>query len=88
MRIFLTSAALAASLALAPAAIAAGLAQTSTGAVKSYDAKAHTLTLTDGTTYILPAKVKTHGLKAGEKVQISWQKMGNMNDATAVKILK
>jgi len=87
MRAFIIPAAIAASIALAPAAFAAA-AQSSTGAIKAYDAKAHTITLTDGTTYMLPAKYKAAGLKPGERVQISWQLKGNMHDATSVKILK
>ncbi|EBX4817032.1 DUF1344 domain-containing protein [Salmonella enterica subsp. enterica] len=87
MRTLLASAALAASMALAPAAFAAS-AQTSTGSIKTYDAKAHSITLDDGTTYMLPAKFKASGLKAGEKVQVSWTMTNGAYDATAVKILK
>lgn len=86
MRSYLVPLALAASIAAAPMAFAAA-AQSSTGAIKAYNAKAHSITLADGTTYMLPANYKAPKLKVGEKVQISWRMKGEMHDATQVKIL-
>lgn len=86
MRALLVPVAVAASLSLAPVAFAA--AKNASGAIKAYDAKSHSLTLSDGTTYMLPAKLKTSGLKVGEKVQISFETKGDAHNATAVKIVK
>lgn len=86
MRALLVPVAVAASLSLAPAAFAA--TKSASGAIKAYDAKAHSLTLSDGTTYMLPAKLKTPGLKVGEKVQISFDTKAGAHNATAVKVLK
>jgi len=83
---------------LVPAAAAALLAtsvlsfaateQHSTGTVKAYDAKAQSLTLADGTVYMLPKTFKDPGLKAGEKVSINWQMTGSTKTADQVKIQK
>lgn len=82
---------------LVPAAIAALLAtsalsfaamQQATGTVKAFDAKARTLELVDGATYMLPKTFKNPGLKAGEHVAISWQMNGDAKNAEAVKIIK
>ena len=60
-------------IALAPmAAFAATM--TTTGTVKSVDAKAGSVTLDNGTTYMLPPGYSQSKLKAGEKVKISWEK--------------
>jgi len=87
MRAYLVPLALAASIAAAPMAFAAA-AHSSTGAIKAYDAKAHSITLADGTTYMLPAKFKTSDLKVGEKVEVSWVMKGDKHDATQIKFLK
>lgn len=83
---------------LVPAAAAALLAtsvlsfaateQHSTGTVKAYDAKAQSLTLADGTVYMLPKTFKDPGLKAGEKVSINWQMTGSTKTADQVMIQK
>jgi len=82
---------------LIPAAFAAilsttalGLAATqqASGTIKQYDAKAMTLTLADGSTYSLPQKFKDPGLKAGEKVQISWEQSGAKKMADTVTVVK
>lgn len=85
MRTLLVSAVVAAS--LSTAAFAATTHST-TGAIKSYDAKTHSIVLSDGVRYVLPAKFKTDGLKPGVKVEVSWVEKGKMNDATAIKFMK
>ena len=56
--------------------------------------KAHTLTLEDGTIYMLPGVFKDPGLKIGEKVSVLWNKKsgaGSSNeerDAVSVTIVK
>lgn len=87
MRAYLVPLALAASIAAAPMAFA-GAAQTTTGSIKSYDAKAHSITLADGTVYMLPSKAKGYQFKAGDKVQVSWILKGDKHDATHVKVVK
>jgi hypothetical protein len=79
--------ALAATIVAAPMAFA-DAAHTSTGAIKTYNPKAHSITLADGTTYMLPAKFKASNVKVGEKVQVSWVMKGDKHDATQIKILK
>lgn len=86
MRTLLVSAALAATLATSSLAFAA--MQNVNGTIKTFDTKAMTLTLADGSTYALPAKFKNPGLKAGEKVTISWDQVGSKKVAEAVKIVK
>jgi len=85
MRALLVPAAVAAFLAVSPVAFAAS--QTATGAIKSFDLKTQTLTLADGTTYMLPAGFKDPGLKVGEKVQVSWDMQGGKHEASQVKIV-
>lgn len=85
MRVILAPAALAAALIVVPAAFAA---QTATGSVKAFDMAHHTLTLNDGTVYQLSSKFKDPGLKAGEKVTISWDMKDGKYQAESVKIVK
>jgi len=86
MRTLLVSAVVAATLATSSLAFAA--MQNATGTIKVFDSKAMTLTLADGSTYALPAKFKNPGLKAGEKVAISWEQAGSKKIAETVKIVK
>lgn len=74
-----------AALSLAPVAFAA---QSAAGAIKSLDVKAHTLTLNNGRVYHLPMAFKDSGLKAGQKVQISWEMQNGHRDASAVTVVK
>ena len=85
MRVLLSNLAIVALLSVPAAALAA---QTATGTVKSYSHKDMSLTLADGTTYILPKGFKDPGLKAGEKVSVSWDMVGKKHEAHAVKILQ
>ncbi len=86
MRMYLIPAAIAATLSVATLAIAAP--QHATGTVKSYDSKTMTLTLADGTIYSLPRSFKNPGLKAGEKVSVSWDMTGKNRTAETVTIMK
>ena len=83
MRTLLVSAAAAALL-----ATSAFAAQHVTGTVKAYDAKAMTITLSDGSTYMLPKTFKDPGLKAGEKVDLSWNQTGKDKVVDTVTITK
>lgn len=61
---------------------------TTSGTIKSYDAKAMTLTLADGSSYVLPKGFKDPGLKAGEKVSIDWQMVNTKHQADKVTVMQ
>ncbi|HTV67794.1 MAG TPA: DUF1344 domain-containing protein [Rhizobiaceae bacterium] len=86
MRTLLIPAALAAILSTSALALAA--TQHTDGTVKAYDAKAMTLTLVDGSVYSMPENFKGPNLRAGEKVQISWEQSGARKMADTVTIVK
>ncbi|WP_438749638.1 DUF1344 domain-containing protein [Pararhizobium sp. O133] len=79
MRALLTSLTLISAISLSSAAFAAN---TATGTVRAFDAK--TLTLKDGTSYMLPASFKDPGIKVGEKVKVAYDMIGKKHQATAV----
>ncbi len=85
MRIRLLPAILTLSLAAGGAALAATKTD---GTIQSFDLKAHTLKLSDGTTYMLPSTFKDPGLKVGEKVSVAWAMQNKMHEASAVTIVK
>lgn len=66
----------------------ASAATTSVGVIKSIDTKAHSVTLADGTSYMLPATVKDSSLKTGEKISIAWILKGSARDAEKVTMVK
>ena len=75
--------------AIALSAMAAFAAETMTsGVVKSYDMKAQSLTLEDGSVYVISKDFKDPGLKAGEKVAVKWQVVDGKNHADSVTITK
>lgn len=55
-----------------------------TGSIKSMDAKAHTLTLDNGTVFSVPAKQGMGKMKTGEKVKVTYQDKGGKHMATSV----
>lgn len=73
---------------LATSAIAFAAAQTTAGTIKTVDMKAMSLTMADGTTFMLPKTFKDPGLKAGEKVSVMWNMTGKDKVAESVKIAK
>jgi hypothetical protein len=83
MRVILVPTAFAVALALSPAAFAA--TQTTTGAIKAMNMKAHTLTLANGTVYSLPTGFHDRSLKTGEKVSIEWSMRNGKHQASSVK---
>ncbi|WP_075290116.1 DUF1344 domain-containing protein [Pararhizobium arenae] len=85
MRALLTSLTVLSAITLSSAAFAATM---TTGTVKAFDAKTMTLTLKDGSHYLLPANFKNPGLKIGEKVKIAYDMVGKKHQATAVTILQ
>lgn len=87
MRALLIPAAAAAILATSAIGFAATQYQAS-GTVKAFDAKAMTLSLNDGSLYMLPKTFKDPGLKAGEKVSIAWEQSGANKMADTVTIVK
>lgn len=62
-------------------------AQSSTGSIKAVNMSAHTLTLNNGKTYHLASGVKADGLKAGEKVRITWEMKNNKHEASKVSVV-
>ena len=85
LRAILTSLTILSVLSLSSAAFAAN---TTTGTIRAYDMKAMTVTLKNGTKYILPAAFNNPGkhpdLKVGEKVTIAYQTIGKKLQATAI----
>lgn len=73
---------------LASGSIAFAAVKHTTGMIKSFDAMAMSLVLENGDTFTLPKTFKDPGLKAGEKVRVSWDMSGANKVAEAVKILK
>lgn len=63
-------------------------AHRTTGTVKSVDANAGTLTLSNGTRYYLPASQKGSELKSGEKVRIAWMMKSGKHEASSVTAVK
>ncbi|MES2434665.1 MAG: DUF1344 domain-containing protein [Pseudomonadota bacterium] len=75
-------------LSIGSASLAMAAPTTTDGVIKSLDMKTHTVTLADGTAYMLPKGFKDPGLKVGEKVAVVWDLKGNVHEASAVSIVK
>jgi hypothetical protein len=73
---------------LATGSVAFAAIKHTTGTVKSYDGTAMSLVLDNGSTFTLPKTFKDPGLKAGEKVRVSWEMNGKNKVAERVKIMK
>jgi hypothetical protein len=56
------------------------------GLIKSLNVKADTLTLKSGSVFKLAKGLKIASYKAGEKVKITWTKVGKVYEATAVVV--
>jgi Cu/Ag efflux protein CusF len=67
-----------AAMATQPAALSA------TGTIKSIDAKAHSVTLSDGHSYLLPAHLKAKALKVGEAVTVVYTQSGKVDTASKI----
>lgn len=85
MRKLLASSLLLAALAVSSAAMAA--ATTVTGAVTALDAAKETVTV-DGTAYVFPAKFDLSKVTVGEKVTVTFEAKGGVNDASAIAAAK
>ena len=85
MRKFLAPAVLALVLGGSTMAFAAA-PQSISDSVKSFDLKAHTLTLSNGIVYTLPTTFKDPGLKVGSKVTVKWEMKGKLYQADAVAL--
>lgn len=68
--------------------LALAAAQTTEVTIKSLDAKAMTITASDGVVYHLPTAYTVADLKIGEKVKVTWDKMGTLNQASKVDLEK
>jgi hypothetical protein len=73
---------------LATSAVAFAATHNASGTIKEFDSKAMTLTLVNGTQYVLPKDFKDPGLKAGDKVSVSWDTKNGAKVAEKVKIVK
>jgi len=73
---------------LASGSVAFAAVKHTTGTVKTYDGTAMSLVLDDGSTFTLPQTFKDPGLKAGEKVRVSWDMSGKNKVAESVRIVK
>jgi len=73
---------------VATSAIAFAATHNASGTVKAFDMQAGTLTLANGTEYMLPKDFKDPGLKAGDKVTIAWDTKDGNKVAEKVKIAK
>jgi VCBS repeat-containing protein len=71
-------------LALSVAVGGVALAETATGVVKSYDSKTHMVTLEDGTMYKVQKSAHVKGLKAGEKVTVTFKMKGKDMEASKI----
>lgn len=58
-----------------------------TGAIKSIQFKSHTITLSNGKTYALPARFVIKNLKVGERVSVAYIVKNKHLVATSVKAL-
>jgi Cu/Ag efflux protein CusF len=64
------------------AAFAAGMIDTA--AIKTIDAKANSITLADGKSFVLPAKFDLKTIKVGEKVLVTYDMKDKLMVASAV----
>ena len=71
---------------LGASSFAMAAVSTAEGLIKSIDAKAMTLTLDGGKVYHLAKAIDISKLKAGAKVKITWDKVGTMDEASAVVV--
>jgi Protein of unknown function (DUF1344) len=75
-----------AALAAVVASSSPAFADQATGVVKTFDGKAMTLLLQDGSEYYLSKTFHDPGLKAGENVRITWAMQNGERMASAVAI--
>ena len=85
MRKFALPLILVASIAASSAAMAAApIPAVTDGVIKSINAKTHMLALVDGPTFKLARGIKVADLKVGEKVKITWEKLGKIDEALKI----
>ena len=81
MRMFAGAALAAALLGAASVAYAAD----ATGTIKSLDTSKDMITLDNGSSFMAPKGMKLSDFKVGEKVTVSYTKVGDKMDATSIK---
>lgn len=84
MRKFILPLFLVASVATPSLAMAAATPNIDIGTIKALNAKALTLTLSDGYRFKLTKKINLADLKVGEKVKISWVKLHGVREIEAI----
>lgn len=74
----------------APAAPAPGATQEkqAQGQIKSVDPSKKTLTLADGTTFMIPGGVSVAELKPGARVKVAYEEQGGEKILTHVEVMK
>ena len=82
MRNLFVSAIVAGAMAFSSAAFAANAA----GVVAAFDAETLTLTLEDGSAYVLPAEMADAEFKAGDKVDLTFEEVEGKNVASEVVV--
>ncbi len=70
---------------LMPLTASGAFAASVTKEIKSMDTTAHTVTLNDDAVYVFPADYDLSTLKAGEKVEITFEAIDGKNQATEVR---
>ena len=60
-------------------------ASDATGKIKSLDMTKSMVTLDNGSSYMAPKSMKLSDFKVGEKVTVSYTKIGDKMDATSIK---
>jgi hypothetical protein len=69
-------------------AVASGpaLADNASGTIESWDATTNCITLTDGNVYCLGPDVRTEGLIAGTDINIVYETVGGVNQASEITV--
>jgi len=86
MRKFALPLILIASVAASSAAMAAAPMATTTteGVIKALSGRTHMLALVDGPTFKLAKGIKVAEFKVGEKVKVTWEKLGKIDEAIKI----
>jgi len=66
-------------------ATSVAFAADATGKIKSLDMSKAMITLDNGSSYVAPKTVKLSDFKVGEKVTVSYTKVGDTMDLTSIK---
>ena len=65
--------------------VSLALAAEASGTIKTLDVATHTVTLSNGSSYMAPKTVDLAKFKVGEKVSVNYTKSNNKMDITSMK---